>query len=237
MWFNMGFFDFLAGHPAYAATAAPSRRLNKRHRMVVEPYLKELRDARMLDLGAHDGRWSYAFAAAGAASVVGIEARGQLIEQFAAFPDDDAKARVHLVEGDIFAALEHFAAENWRFDVIAVLGLYYHIMDHFRLLQLIRAATPRLVLIDGEFMLARSPMIQLVREKTGKPMNAAPQFLGQKRAVKGVPTFAAMEVMADALDYDLVWGDASLFANDTAGVKDYFRKDRFRRAVCALRPR
>lgn len=233
----MGFFDFLTDHPSYAASDAPSRRLNKRHRMIIEPFRGDIQGAKVLDLGAHDGRWAYAFAAAGAASVVGVEARPELIARFRDFPDDAARSRVSLVEGDVFAALEHFAEDGWRFDVVAVLGLFYHVMDHFRLLQLIRMAEPRLVLIDGEFMIARNPMIQLVREKTAKPVNAAPQFAGQERAIKGVPSFPAMEAMADALDYDLNWVDAAMFAEDRAGIQDYFRDKTFRRALCALRPR
>lgn len=233
----MGFFDFLADHPSYEASDAPSRRLNKRHAMLIEPYRAELAGARVLDLGAHDGRWSYALAAAGAESVLGIEARAEALSGLSHFPDDAARARVNLIEGDVFAALEHCAEEGWAFDVVAVFGLFYHIMDHFRLLRLIRLLGPRLVLIDGEFMLARSPIIQLIREKTDNPVNAAPQIEGQQRAVKGVPSFAAMEAMADALDYDLVWGDAGMFSDDRAGVSDYFRDKSYRRAVCALRPR
>lgn len=233
----MGFFDFLADHPSYASAAAPSRRLNKRHKMLIEPFRAEIEGARVLDLGAHDGRWSYAFAGAGAASVVGVEARGQLIEGFRHFPDPDLRARVSLIEGDIFAALEHMAGEGWTFDVVAVFGIFYHVMDHFRLLRLIRACQPALILIDGEFMLARSPIIRLIREKTSNPVNAAPQIEGQERAIKGVPSFAAMEAMADALDYSLTWGDATIFEADRDGVADYFRDQKYRRALCALRPR
>lgn len=232
-----GPFDFLASHPSYRDDPAAIRRLNKRHRLAVAPFAAQIDGARVLDLGAHDGRWSYAFAALGASRVVGVEPRPEVLAGLAGFPDDAARGRVELVEGQSLPALEQVLEDGERFDVVAVLGLFYHIMDHFRLLWLIRQIAPRLVIIDSEFSLARAPVIELVREKTDNPLNAVPQVAGQTRALKGIPSFAAMEQMADALGFDLAWGDASVFETDRAGVADYFRETGSRRAVCALRPR
>ena len=232
-----GPFDFLRAHPAYRDDPAAIRRLNKRHRLALDPFRAECLGARVLDLGAHDGRWPFAFANLGASRVVGIEPRADVLAGFAHFPDDGARARVDMVEGQAIPALEQFLEEGQRFEVVSVLGLFYHIMDHFRLLWLIRRLCPRLVIIDSEFSLARAPVIELVREKTDNPLNAVPQLDGQTRALKGVPSFAAMEQMADALDFDLAWGDASVFSEDRAGVADYFRETGTRRAVCTLRPR
>lgn len=232
-----GPFDFLAGHPSYGTDPSAIRRLNKRHRLALAPYAAQIAGARVLDLGAHDGRWSYAFAALGASRVVGVEPRPEVLAGLAHFPDDAARGRVELVEGESLPALEQVLEDGERFDVVAVLGLFYHIMDHFRLLWLIQQIAPRLVLIDSEFSLARAPVIELVREKTDNPLNAVPQVPGQMRALKGIPSFAAMEQMADALGFDLAWGDASVFEADRAGVADYFRETGARRAVCTLRPR
>jgi hypothetical protein len=56
--------------PDPAASVATVRRLTKRHALVVAPFVDDLRGARVLDLGAHDGRWCHAFAAAGAREVL-----------------------------------------------------------------------------------------------------------------------------------------------------------------------
>ena len=130
----------------------------------------------MLDLAAHDGRWAYAFAGAGAARVVGIEGRGDLIARFAQFPDPELKARVRLREGDIFAGMEAALAAGERYDVVGVLGIFYHIMDHFRLLRLVQGFQPRLVIVDGDFALAKNAMIQLMRESIDNPLNAIAQI-------------------------------------------------------------
>lgn len=234
----MSFFKFIEDIPPYSENVDAAIRLDKRHRMIVEPFRGELDGARVLDLGAHDGRWSYALAEAGAKEVVGIEARSELIARFEQFPDTPWKARVDLRLGDVFDALEAFVADGEEFDVVAVFGLYYHIMDHFRLLQLIRLVGAKLVIIDSEFMLIKNPMIQLVFEKTETDLNAAPQIAGQEKAIIGVPSFRAMNAMARALDFDVIWGTAGqTFGQDRKGIQDYFRTEKMRRAACVLTAR
>jgi SAM-dependent methyltransferase len=234
---EMNAFDALALRPDCALPPEALRRLGKRHRLVIDPFRDEIRGARLLDLGAHDGRWCYAFALAGAGEVLGVEPRADLAAGFARYPDDDARARVRLVEGEAVPALEALADGGERFDVVAVLGLFYHLIEHFRLLWLIRQLDPRLVIVDSEFSLARAPVIELARERTDKALNAVAQLGGQRRAIKGVPSLSAMEAMADALDYALHWIDPAPIAADPEGVRDYFRQRQVRRAVCALRPR
>lgn len=232
----MHVFDRLADHPSYRGDPARLRRLRKRHDLVLRPYADDIAGARVLDLGAHDGRWSYAFAAAGATSVLGIEARPELVAEFDAFPDDGFRARVDLVEGDVFAALEALCEEGASFGVVAVLGLFYHVMDHLRMLQLIRALGPRLVIVDGAFSVARGAVIELVRERSDNPLNGLSRRPGQDRVLAGRPSRAGMEALAEAAGFSVAWGDASVLGQDRQGVGDYFREAGYRRAVCALRP-
>lgn len=233
-----GFFGFLADVPGYDQRPGTIDRMNARRSMFVTPFAEEIWGARVYDIAAHDGRWAYAFAEAGAAQVVGVEARAEIIERFAAFPDPALKARVELRCNDLFAETEAEVAAGARYDVVGVLGILYHIMDHFRLLQLIRALGPRLVIVDSEFLLRPAPVIGLVKERTDNPLNAAPQVPGQKVAIKGVPSFAAMEAMAEALDFRLEWLDwEALPAAARKGVADYYRPANMRRATCILRPR
>lgn len=232
----MHVFDRLAQHPSYRGDPARLRRLRKRHELVIRPYAHEIAGARVLDLGAHDGRWGYAFAAAGAASVLGIEARPEMIAEFRDFPDDDYRARVDIVEGDVFAGLQTLADDEMTFDVVAVLGLFYHVMDHLMMLQLIRTLQPKLVIVDGAFSVARGAVIELVREKAGNPLNGMARRPGHETVLAGRPSRAGMEALAEAAGFALTWGDASVLAKDTKGVGDYFRDAGYRRAVCALRP-
>lgn len=234
----MGFFDFLGTIEPYSEKPGPVRRLNERHRVLIEPLAGEIAGARVLDLGAHDGRWAYAFAGAGAASVVGIEGRGELIARFAQFPDAGLKARVALREGDIFEGMEAALAAGECYDMIGVLGIFYHIMDHFRLLRLVRAFRPRLIIVDGDFALAKNAMIQLMRESVENPLNSIAQVAGQQRALIGIPSAKAMEMMADAIGYSCHWLDWEHLPEARRGpLADYYRTQGKRRASCILRPR
>lgn len=230
-----GTFDFLAGNPRY--TDSDIHRMNMRERFIVTPFGADLKDARVLDLAAHDGRWSYALSRAGAREVLGIEGRPELVARFNEMPPGEPAGRVRLVVGDIFEGLERLVAAGAVFDVVALFGIFYHVMDHFLLLQRISALGPRLVIVDSEFIHQKNPMIQLVRERTDNPLNAIPQHPGQEVAIKGVPSTGAMEAMAEALGYDCTWQDwLRVPVAERQGLGDYFRDTQKRRATCALRP-
>lgn len=232
-----GLFDFLKTLPPYDDNATTVHRLEQRHRLIIDPFAPQIDGARVLDIAAHDGRWSYALAHAGAAEVVGVEARPELVARFADFPETDFKNRVALVCNDLFAEIGARAARGERFDVVAVYGIFYHIMDHFRLLSLIRRLGPRLIVIDSEFITAENAIVQVLREEVSNPLNAVGDVPGVSHTVVGVPSRRATEFMAEALGYELSWVDhALLLGEDRRGMKDYFREGRKARFTCALVP-
>src|SRR5579871_1349487 len=81
-------------------------RMVRRHRLVIEPYLREIEGADVLDLASHDGRWCYAFAEAGARTVTGVEGRPENVAQFARFPASEHTRKICLVCGDMLEFLE-----------------------------------------------------------------------------------------------------------------------------------
>jgi hypothetical protein len=230
----VGFFDFLSGISPYRPVDV--RRLNLRHRFLIQPFETEIGRSRVLDLATHDGRWAYAFAAAGAESVAGYEARQHLVDRFQQFPATPFKLKVRLEVGDIFEALERLARGAEQFDIVAVLGIFYHIMEHYRLLRLIHRLRPRLVLIDSVFMVPNRPFVTVRVEDPGKDRSAF-AFEGQKRMPVGVPSRLALQYMADSLDYKVQWLDwEAVPPAERAPVRDYFRQRFSRRFTCTLRP-
>ncbi len=234
----MGFFDFLGEIEPYAEDGGSVRRLNARHKMIIRPLASQIAGKSVLDLAAHDGRWAHAFADAGARSVLGIEGRAELVARYAHFPHPRVKERVTLQVGDIFAGMEAEVAAGHTYDVLGVLGIFYHIMDHFRLLKLVQRLRPELVIIDSEFALRPGPVITLARERVDNPLNAIEQVAGQEKTVIGIPSFPAMEVMADVLGYDITWLDWNTVPQgQRATIGDYYRPENKRRGTCLLRPR
>ncbi|CAN0026981.1 unnamed protein product, partial [Chrysoparadoxa australica] len=235
----IGPFDFVDALPHYA-DQKQSRRLNRRYEAIVAPFVDDIRGASVLDLASHDGRWAYALSQAGAASVLGIEGRQALIDQFAAYPNDDVKSRVTLRQGDIFDAIIELVADRATFDVIAAYGIFYHISEQYLLLSLIRRLNPKLVIIDSEFVRdQQGPILRFSREKTDDPLNTIDRGAGNVELV-AVPTPYLLELMADTQGFTPHWVDwNTLPADSRDGVQDYYRtgKARKRRDTVALRPK
>ena len=229
-------FDFLSVNES-VYTDVDILRLELRHKFIIDEFKPEIAGATVLDLASHDGRWPWAFAKAGAKTVLGIEGRKDLIDRFSAFPDDDAKARVTMTQGDIFEGLEGLVKSGRKFDVVGVLGIFYHIMDHYRLLKLVCATKPKLIIVDNDFWIANYPMIGLMRENTGKHLNTTAHVAGQEIAPVGYVSRPALELMAETLGYRVEWSDWSQVpVAERAPVADYFREKTRRRNTCALRP-
>lgn len=224
--------------PPYSENTKAQKRLDQRSKCILEPFVKEFKGARVLDLGCHDGRWAYAMASLGASKVIGIEGRQDLLNCFSVFPDNKFKSNVELVCGDLFEQLDTLVSNGSKFDIVAVFGIFYHVMDHFRLLKLVSSLEPRLVIIDSEFIEVDNAMIQVVTEDTSNPLNAIPQVHGQSRAVIGIPSTRAVEFMASALGYELEWiNKDAVFGTDHDQIHDYFRNHRKVRSTCYLTPR
>jgi len=233
------FFDFLEANPRYTGKRLSINRLNQRHAYLVRPFLAELAGARVLDLASHDGRWSYALSSAGAASVVGIEARADQIAQFDVYPGGPAKERVRFVHADVYDELPKMIERGETFDVVAVYGLYYHLMDHYGLLKLVKQLAPGLIVIDSEWHLSESPTIRLAVEPTASHLNSIAHEADQEIAPVGIPSRSAMELMAESLGYRVDWSDwDALPPRRRGGLKAYYRKPPAwkRRGTCALRP-
>jgi hypothetical protein len=235
----MGFFDFLQDSQRYAETPGSVNRLNRRHRFLVRPYAADIEGSSVLDLASHDGRWSYALSAAGAREVVGVEARQELIDQFAAYPPGPEKDRVEFIRGDVYEELPRLVAEGRKFDVVAVFGLLYHVMDHYGLLKLIDRLQPRLVIIDSEFFMTEDPVVRIISETTDHHLHSIAHVPGQVKAPAGIPSKTALGWMAETLGYRIEWADwGTVPPERRGGVQSYFRElpDIKRRDTCALRP-
>lgn len=143
----MNFFD---DYPRFYQTSETSPfpdRLNARHMAIIQSQAEHFAGARVLDIACHDGRWTFAALAAGAAHVTGIEPRQELLDNAKAtlsgygIPAD----RHEFICGDVFETL---GAQP--FDVVLCLGFYYHTIRHAELLDRIERTGARLVVIDTE---------------------------------------------------------------------------------------
>jgi len=217
---------------------ADLNRLNARFKVFMEPFKADFAGVRVLDLASHDGRWSYAALSLGAAHVTGIEARPELIEKGKhLFARDDLRKRVEFLVGDIFDAMPRLLERGEQFDVVLCLGIFYHVMDHFRLLKLIHDFKPKLVIVDSGMINNEKPFISLRTERSDHFLNAIPVGT-QPESVIGFVSTGGFKMMARSLGFDvefLDWNPAKF--DNHANLHDYFKEggDKARRFSAVLR--
>lgn len=126
-------------------------RLNARYEAIIAANASRFHGARVLDLASHDGRWTFAALEAGAAHVVGIEVRDELIDAanrnmalLGVTPD-----RYRFEFGDIFERDDVFCEP---FDVVLCLGLLYHTVRHVELIHLIRSTNAPTLILDTRLL-------------------------------------------------------------------------------------
>jgi SAM-dependent methyltransferase len=233
-----GFFDFLGQLDGAGINYGPLgiSRMNWRYHHIIDPIKDELDGATVLDLGSHDGRWPYALAAAGA-TVTGIEGRGDLVAQFSRYPVAEAKSRVTLMEGDFVAEMDRLLAEGERFDVVTCLGVFYHTIQHYRILMQMVAFQPKVIVVDSLFHLSEKAMISVRKDNTHRKGASIAQQEGQAWVPVGWISRPGLELMVETLGYTVEWNEWDVPEREREPVLDYFdRAQHLRRFTCFLRP-
>jgi hypothetical protein len=207
--------------------ASPGRdRLNLRYEAIFAEHRDVFEGARVLDISSHDGRWSLAALETGARSVIGIEARPELIETSAATLTECGAdpASYSFVEGDVFEVL---ARQSFDVDVVLCLGFFYHTMRHTELLHLITRLRPRYLMLDTEVATQSDGlMMEIHREHSHKPWNAVnDSYLPDGMVLVGKPNIAALRMMLDTFGYEVErfsdWRGLLRDNPDLSGVADY----------------
>jgi SAM-dependent methyltransferase len=197
--------DFCDRYPRFLETTetVPSRsRLNARWRAIIDWNRAVLADRRVLDLGCHDGRWTFAALEAGACHVVGVEARVHLAKKAAEnFSYYGVPAGAYeIVTGDAMATL--CGMKIGGIDVVMCLGFFYHTLEHMRLLLEARRLGAEYVIIDTSISPAKEPIIALAFESTADPRNAVDYgSTGSNKALVGSPSKSGLLAMLDYAGY------------------------------------
>jgi Methyltransferase domain len=220
------FFDRFPRFFETSRTSASRWRLNLRYDAIFAENRDVFAGARVLDIASHDGRWSLAALETGAAEVIGIEARPDLVEHarenLGQYVSDST--RYTFIAGDV---LEVLGREKLQVDVVMCLGFLYHTLRYNELMSRIRELNPRDVIVDTQVTRdATNPVVRLSLDVAERQRDAlADQYSFGGRILVGWPSIAAIKLMATAYGFDVSsfsdWGSLLRDNPDAHGVNDY----------------
>jgi hypothetical protein len=224
------FFDSFPRFYKTAQTRSAQGRLNLRYEAIFAQNADIFEGARVLDIASHDGRWSLAALHAGAAEVIGIEARDDLVETARGNLDHFAPAgkRYEFRAGDVFEVL---AEERFDIDVVLCLGFLYHTLRYSELMRRIRDLDPRYLIVDTAVERRPGFVVRVSAERVERARNAvADRFSHGDRIVVGRPTLKALRLMLRCYGFQVEgisdW-DSLIRDNPTLGqVNDYATRRR-----------
>lgn len=187
-----------------------------------------IKGARVLDLGARFGFWSWAAHQHGAVETIGIEGQQESADR----GDKLLSGLNHqYLIGNAFDEIPRLIEEGQTFDVILNLGFFYHIYDHYGMLKLMDALKPKVIVIDSEIDDFDEPVVRIREEKTWEPNNAIAEVEGQKFSAVGNASRGTIELLGECYDYKTEWCNWSKLRKGQA-CDDYVERRRF---TCLLR--
>ncbi len=204
--------SLFARYPRFAETSingAGLDRLNLRHQAIIDWNRDLLEGARVLDLASHDGRWSFAALHAGAAHVLGVEARptavGHALETFREY--GVAEGAYEFRTADLFDELRRGPPQV---DVVMLLGILYHVFDQVELARLVAATGARHVIVDtqvipeGRLHRKHPAIIALKLEPVANPgAQAVANTPGGSLSIVGHPSRAAIRMVFEAFGFEM----------------------------------
>ncbi len=220
-----GFFD---QYPRFYSTSivnASPERLNERYRALIGSNEQLIREKTILDLAAHDGRWSFAALKAGARHVTGIEGRSNLAESAIATAQayGIGGERYRFIAGDVFDQIE--LVQTNSIDTVFCFGFFYHTPHHMLLLSKITQLNPKHLILDTAIDPSTTDcVIRLLKEKVAAEGNSVVGQPGDPlHALVGRPSRSALETMLTSFGWSFSYYDWH-----RAGIKGWHDLDDYR---------
>jgi len=198
------FFDAFPRFYETSETSPYRGRLNLRYEAIFAANRDVFAGARVLDIASHDGRWSLAALKTGAAEVIGIEARGELVraaqENLALYADGDGEHT--FIEGDVFDVL---ARQKLAVDVVLCLGFLYHTLRYNELMSRIRGIGPSYLIIDTKVVpRAKKPVVHLrLNDPARQAAAVVDSYSYDNRTLVGKPSASALKLIVETFGFEL----------------------------------
>ncbi len=205
-----------------------ANRMQARHALLIDAYRHAIADSTVMLIGAGDGAWCYAIAAAGGLQVVGIEKNADQVERFMRLPDVGLRVRIDMRCADPLEELRSEVEAGRQYDVIILLDVLDSVTDLYELFGLLADLGPRLVIADGPFGSSEEPIFTIERPREALMGHGRPSLL---------PSRGAVAMVAYDMGFDLDWIDWNALDDDVRlGLSDYYADGVKIRASFTLMP-
>ena len=199
------FRDYRRFYSTGEAGITSKRRLNLRYEAIFGENKDLFEGARVLDIACHDGRMSMAALACGAKSVVGIEARPDLVDRAAANLEHYGQDpdRFRFIAGDVHEVLN---SEDFEVDVVLCLGFLYHSLRYNELLHGINRTGAQHLILDtqAQRMFEPDPLVRLHSELFERIGTAkADDYTAGASVLTGRPNLEAIKLMLGCYGYEV----------------------------------
>ena len=229
----MNFFNHFDRFYRTSKSGALPERLNKRHEVSIERHRELLRGKRVLDIGSHDGRFSFAALQAGCAHITGIEARPHLVDaaqvNFRSYGAEPSRYQFFL--GDVFDIMRQ---EKIEADVVLLLGFFYHTSRHAELASLISRTGAEYIILDGIVLPHTSvpngmAMVEFAEEPTDVEGFG---FENGPLALVGIPSRSAVKLIFHHHGYLTEEIDWTPYLQASSGLEEYRKGTRATFLIC-----
>ena len=214
------FFDEFPSFYETGKTGAGAKVLNARFHPLIGNNLEIIKDATILDIASHDGRWSFAALKNGAKKVYGIEGKEELVnssnENMQKYGISVEK--YEFVRGDIFDEIKKIPPN--KIDVVFCLGIFYHITNHMELLREIKRLNPKYLIMDTEITNTKSSIIRIREE----PYHTPDSLIPYDKFIAGRTSKSALNMMLKSLDFKPKYYDWADTIKDWKGIEIYSSK-------------
>jgi len=167
--------------------ASISERLNQRYELIINRHRDLIKDARLIDFGSYDGRWTYAAIDAGAKRVTAIE----ISPEFVARAEENMQAldvppeKYDFIRGDILEELRKMTPGS--FDGVLCLGVFYHITYHVELLKELKRIGVKWIIMDTQIHGGEQPVVYFK--------------INPNYGLQGTPTKSVVEMMLQSTGF------------------------------------
>jgi len=215
------FFDQFNEFYKTSKTGSFPNRLNNRYLTLIDKNKHIIENSSILDLGSHDGRWSFASLKNNAYKVLGIEANPELVKNCITNMEKYgiSKDRYSFVVGDIFQKIKEIKTKT--IDVVFCFGVFYHILNHMQLLSEIKRLEPRYLFMDTRIDSSQFPIIRLKVENSFKESTGI-ETSNDHTVLAGIPSKLALELMLTDFGFEISYYDwAKSGINNWQHLEDY----------------